>query len=99
MSDPRIGKFLHGLALGIARTHVAGTGARDDAQPKPHHESHGSSRDRRDARAPLIGGVLIGSFGTWAPGLLSALLMLWSAIFIVRRFPAAPRMSPAATSA
>jgi MFS transporter, DHA1 family, tetracycline resistance protein len=45
--------------------------------------------------APLIGGVLIGSIGTWAPGLLSALLMLWSAYFIVRRFPFAPRLTPA----
>jgi DHA1 family tetracycline resistance protein-like MFS transporter len=43
--------------------------------------------------APLIGGVLIGSIGTWAPGLLSALLMLWSANFIVRRFPGAPRLA------
>jgi DHA1 family tetracycline resistance protein-like MFS transporter len=44
--------------------------------------------------APLIGGALIGSVGTWAPGLLSALLMLWSALFIVRRFPVAPKLEP-----
>jgi DHA1 family tetracycline resistance protein-like MFS transporter len=42
--------------------------------------------------APLIGGVLIGSIGTWAPGLLSAVLMLWSALFIVRRFAIAPQL-------
>lgn len=46
--------------------------------------------------APLIGGVLIGSIGAWAPGLLSAFLMLWSALFIVRRFPAAARIENAA---
>jgi MFS transporter, DHA1 family, tetracycline resistance protein len=45
--------------------------------------------------APLIGGVLIGSIGAWAPGLLSAFLMLWSALFIVRRFPGAPRLEHA----
>jgi Arabinose efflux permease len=45
--------------------------------------------------APLIGGVAIGSIGTWAPGLIAALLMLWSALFIARRFPVAPRLSPA----
>jgi MFS transporter, DHA1 family, tetracycline resistance protein len=45
--------------------------------------------------APLIGGVLIGSIGAWAPGLLASALMLWSALFIARRFPALPRLSPA----
>jgi MFS transporter, DHA1 family, tetracycline resistance protein len=45
--------------------------------------------------APLIGGVLIGSVGAWAPGLLASILMLWSALFIARRFLAGPRLSPA----
>jgi MFS transporter, DHA1 family, tetracycline resistance protein len=45
--------------------------------------------------APLIGGVLIGSIGTWAPGTLASVLMLWSALFIARRFPIGPRLSPA----
>jgi MFS transporter, DHA1 family, tetracycline resistance protein len=37
--------------------------------------------------APIVGGVAIGFIGTWAPGLLAAVLMLWSALFIVRKFP------------
>jgi DHA1 family tetracycline resistance protein-like MFS transporter len=45
--------------------------------------------------APLIGGVLIGSISTWAPGILASVLMFWSTLFIVRRFPAVPKLSPA----
>jgi MFS transporter, DHA1 family, tetracycline resistance protein len=35
--------------------------------------------------APTVGGFLLGSIGTWAPGLVSALLMLWATWFAYRR--------------
>lgn len=45
--------------------------------------------------APLIGGFAIGLIGSWAPGILASLLMLWSTGFILRRFPMKSAPSPA----
>lgn len=35
--------------------------------------------------APTVGGYLLGSIGTWAPGVFSALLMVWAVTFAYRR--------------
>jgi len=35
--------------------------------------------------APTVGGFLLGGLGAWAPGLVSALLMLWAVWFAYRR--------------
>jgi len=35
--------------------------------------------------APIVGGYLLGSLGTWAPGIFSAFLMTWSVWFAYRR--------------
>jgi DHA1 family tetracycline resistance protein-like MFS transporter len=40
--------------------------------------------------APSIGGVLLGQIGTWAPGVLASLLMLWATSFVWRRLFANP---------
>jgi DHA1 family tetracycline resistance protein-like MFS transporter len=37
------------------------------------------------AIGPALGGVLLDAFGTWAPGIFSALLMLWVVTFVWRR--------------
>ena len=35
--------------------------------------------------SPTIGGFLIGSIGTWAPGVTSAVIMLWAVWLTYRR--------------
>lgn len=40
--------------------------------------------------APMMGGVLLGQIGTWAPGLVGALLMLWVVFYVWRRLIANP---------
>ena len=47
--------------------------------------------------APSVGGFLLGSLGAWAPGLVSAALMLWAVIFTYRRLilVKSPKVPPA----
>lgn len=47
--------------------------------------------------APILGGVLIGSVGSWAPGLLSAFLMLWAAVYITKNLVLPQRLAAAKT--
>ena len=35
--------------------------------------------------APSLGGFLLGQVGTWAPGLLASLIMIWVGIYVWRR--------------
>jgi DHA1 family tetracycline resistance protein-like MFS transporter len=42
------------------------------------------------ALSPSAGGYLLGSLGTWAPGVLSGLIMLWTVSFTWRRLIANP---------
>ncbi len=35
--------------------------------------------------APTLGGLLLGQVGTWAPGVLASLIMVWVSIFVWRR--------------
>jgi DHA1 family tetracycline resistance protein-like MFS transporter len=42
------------------------------------------------ALSPSAGGYLLGSLGTWAPGLLSGLIMLWTVSYTWRRLIANP---------
>ena len=50
--------------------------------------------------APSLGGLLLGRLGTWAPGILAAVLMGWVSTFIWRRMfvnpdpPLPPRAGP-----
>jgi len=44
--------------------------------------------------APSIGGFLLGSLGTWAPGVLSVLLMVWVTSFTKRKILGNPNISP-----
>ncbi len=51
--------------------------------------------------APTVGGFLLGSLGAWAPGVFSALLLLWSVWFAYRRILLVKPLAipPAATTA
>jgi MFS family permease len=40
--------------------------------------------------APVVAGVLLGSVGTWAPGVVAALIMVWVAAFVLRRLVRRP---------
>ena len=40
--------------------------------------------------APSLGGLLLGQIGTWAPGVLAALIMAWVSSFVWRRLFVAP---------
>jgi DHA1 family tetracycline resistance protein-like MFS transporter len=44
--------------------------------------------------APSMGGFLLGSLGTWAPGVLSVLLMVWVTSFTKRKILGNPNISP-----
>jgi DHA1 family tetracycline resistance protein-like MFS transporter len=37
--------------------------------------------------APTLGGFLLGSLGTWAPGLFGALVLVWLLTFLWRKLP------------
>jgi DHA1 family tetracycline resistance protein-like MFS transporter len=40
--------------------------------------------------APVLAGVLLGSVGVWAPGLVAALIMVWVVTFVLRRLVRRP---------
>ena len=40
--------------------------------------------------APSLGGLLLGQIGTWAPGVLAALIMAWVSSFVWRRLIVSP---------
>lgn len=42
------------------------------------------------AIAPAVGGLLLGALGTWAPGVIGALLMAWVVSFVWRRLVVRP---------
>jgi DHA1 family tetracycline resistance protein-like MFS transporter len=49
--------------------------------------------------APSMGGFLLGYFGTWAPGVFTALLMAWAVSFTYRRIVIPSRLIPMDTEA
>ena len=49
--------------------------------------------------APAIGGVLIGRVSVWSPGVAAAVLMLWTTVFVFRKFGAGRREDPVVEAA